>query len=297
LGLTAVKENEERDPKTNAGRAVLAALPGLLSGDHKTGSTGKIKTCISWNVNGLSMRYAENQLMPVFQHNPEIICIQETKTPEEKIPEKLRNLYGYQMFCPPVAPGNFAETLLFTRTPPVSVRYAFGVPVLDAEGRVIIADFESFVIMNIYFPLGIPPVDTLEHKLAFYDAFLAEAGKLNDEGRRVIVCGDFSIAHTDNDIESVKKHAVRQVGTTPAEREKIDSLIVKGFYDTFRIFCKEKGHYTWWPNGFRIRDRHLGKRLDYFFVNEPMKPLIVNAGILPGFEGSDHCPVMLEVNL
>jgi exodeoxyribonuclease-3 len=235
--------------------------------------------------------------MPIFQHNPEFVCIQETKTPEEKIPSQLKKLNGYEMYCPPVAPGNFTETLLFTRRTPVSVRYGFGIPVLDEEGRVIIADFDTFVLMNIYFPLGVSPVDTLEHKLAFYDAFLTSAEHLNDERRGVIICGDFSIAHTYNDVESMKKHADRQVGTTQFEREKIDSLIHKGYSDAFRIFHQEKGHYTWWPNGFRLKERHIGRRLDYFFVNEPVRPFVMDAEILSGFEGSDHCPVMLEVNL
>jgi exodeoxyribonuclease-3 len=254
-------------------------------------------TIISWNVNGLRQRHAQNEFLPVFQHNPDVVCIQETKTLKEKIPAELKKIYGYQMFSAIAAPGNFTETLLFTRKTPVSVRSGFGTALSDPDGRIIIADFDTFVLMNIYFPLGVGPVDTLEHKLAFYDEFLTCAGHLSDTGRSVIICGDFSIAHTDNDVESVKKHAARQAGTTPAEREKIDSLIRKGFFDAFRIFCQEKGHYTWWPNGFRLHERHLGRRLDYFFVNERVHPYVMSSGILSGIEGSDHCPVIIDVDL
>jgi exodeoxyribonuclease-3 len=253
-------------------------------------------TIICWNVNGLRQRYEKNEFLLPFRHNPDIVCIQETKTTKEKIPSELKTLYGYQLFCPTIPGGNFSETLLFTRNNPVSVRYGFDTPLPDIEGRIIIADFSTFVLMNIYFPLGVGPVDNLENKLAFYDAFLSSTRKLSEMGRAVIVCGDFSIAHTDNDVESVKKHAANQVGTTPEEREKIDSLIRLGFSDAFRIFRQEQGHYTWWPNGFRINDRHLGRRLDYFFVNERVQPCVIGSEILADIEGSDHCPVMLEFN-
>jgi exodeoxyribonuclease-3 len=257
---------------------------------------GNMTTIISWNVNGLRQRHEKNEFLSLFRHNPDIVCIQETKTPKEKIPAELKILHGYQVFCPTVPSGNFSETLLFTRNNPVSVRYGFGAPLSDLEGRIITADFGTFVLMNIYFPLGVGPVDSLENKLAFYDAFLSCTRQLSEKGRAVIICGDFSIAHTDYDVESVKKHAVRQIGTTPAEREKIDSLIRLGFSDAFRIFRQEKGHYTWWPNGFRISDRHLGRRLDYFFVNEGVQPSVISSEILSDIEGSDHCPVMLEFN-
>ena len=258
---------------------------------------GHMTTIISWNVNGLRQRFEKNEFLPLFRHNPDIVCIQETKTPKEKIPPELKALHGYKRLCPNVVNGNFSETLLLTRNNPVSVRYGFGAPLSGTDGRIIIADFSTFVIMNIYFPLGVGPADNLENKLAFYDAFLSYTRKLCETGRAVIVCGDFSIAHTDNDVESVKKHAANQVGTTPEERGKIDSLIRMGFSDTFRIFRPEKGHYTWWPNGFRINERHLGRRLDYFFVNEQVLPCVISSEILSDVEGSDHCPVMLELNL
>jgi exodeoxyribonuclease-3 len=254
-------------------------------------------TIICWNVNGLRQRHEKNEFLPLFRHNPDIVCIQETKTIKEKIPSELKTLHGYQLFCPTIASGNFSETLLFTRNNPVSVRYGFDTPLPDIEGRIIIADFNTFVLMNIYFPLGVGQVDNLENKLAFYEAFLSCTRKLSETGRAVIICGDFSIAHTDNDVESVKKHAAKQVGTTPEEREKIDSLIRLGFSDAFRIFRHEKGHYTWWPNGFGISDRHLGRRLDYFFVNERVQPCVISSEILSDVEGSDHCPVKLELNV
>ena len=150
-------------------------------------------TIICWNVNGLRQRYEKNEFLALFRHNPDIVCIQETKTTKEKIPSELKTLPGYRLFCPMITSGNFSETLLFTRNNPVSVRYGFDTSLPDLEGRIIIADYRTFVLMNIYFPLGVGPVDNLENKLAFYDSFLSCAGQLSTTGRAVIICGDFSI--------------------------------------------------------------------------------------------------------
>jgi exodeoxyribonuclease III len=257
---------------------------------------GMTRTIISWNVNGLRQRHQVNEFMPVFRHNPDIVCIQEAKTLREKIPDDVKKLHGYFIFCAPVPKGSFTETLLFTRERPLSVRYGFTKIPFDTEGRVIVAEYPAFVLLTIYFPLGVMLVDTLAHKLAFYDAFLQYIGQLREQGRPVIVCGDFSIAHTDDDVESVKKHASRQVGTTPAERERMDALLKAGYTDVLRMFRQGKGQYTWWPNGFRQHERHLGRRLDYFFVNGPAKDGVVSTEILSGIEGSDHCPILLELD-
>ena len=251
-------------------------------------------TIISWNVNGLRQRHTMNEFLQILRHNPDFVCIQEAKTEMDRIPPDLKNLHGYHLFCAP-APRDFAEVMLFSRHRPVAVRYGFGGSPFDTEGRIIIAEFPAFILMNVYVPLGNGFVDTLPHKLAFCDALLAHTATLQAQGRPVILCGDFGIAHTDEDVESVRKRAARQVSTSVAEREKIDRLIQLGFSDVIRMFLKGRGSYTWWPNGFRAADRHTGRRVDYFFVNEPAKQMVLSAEILSGVEGSDHAPLMLEI--
>jgi len=236
-----------------------------------------------------------NQFLPVFRHNPEIVCIQETKVAGNRIPADLKKLYGYSCYYEESLPENLVEVMLFSRKEPEKVTYGFGNTPFDNEGRIIIAEYESFTLLNIYFPLGIGPADTLEHKLAFYDAFLAFVARLNKEEKKVIVCGDFSIAHTDIDVSKPGKKATGRVGISQIEREKLDRLIGSGFFDTFRLFDETKGHYSWWPNGFSLNDRSQGWRLDYFFINTFMRPFVTGAEILTCYEGSDHCPVMMEM--
>jgi exodeoxyribonuclease-3 len=252
---------------------------------------------VSWNVNGLHQRHQMNQFLPVFRHNPEIVCIQETKTAGERIPEDLKKLYGYYVYYDKDHPDNLTEVLLFSRQKPERVTFGFGGTPFDDEGRILIAEYETFTLMNMYFPLGIGPADTLEHKLAFYDAFLAHVTHMNNEQQNVIVCGDFSIAHNDNDISKPVKKETQRPGITVYEREKMDRLINAGFSDTFRLFNEPKGHYSWWPNGFSLEERRLSLRLDYFFVNTFMRPFVTGTEILACYEGSDHCPVIMEMEM
>jgi exodeoxyribonuclease-3 len=267
--------------------------PGLFP------ETGEIMTLmlLSWNVNGLRACYDRKHFLPVFRHNPGIVCVQETKAPAEKLPEKVRDLYGYHTYFSEVQPGSTAGVGLFTREKPVSVTFGFGDPVFDNKGRVLVADYGSFVLLNVYFPLGIKPMGNLDNKLKFYDAFLTYIRHIAEKHRPVIVCGDFNVAHTDNDLYNPPKKPVRQIGISPDERQRIDHLVDLGFADTFRMFHKDAGHYTRWPFQNNSRKRNFGWRLDYFFVNEPVRPHVLDAAILSEYLGSDHCPVMLEVDL
>src|SRR5208283_5679739 len=164
-------------------------------------------TLLSWNVNGLGGCYDRKHFLPVFRHNPEIVCVQETKAPEEKLPEKVRNLYGYHTFFSAVPGGSTAGVGLFTRNRPLSVRYGFGYPVFDNKGRVLVADYGRFVLLNISFPLGIKPMSNIDNKLKFYDAFLLYVRSLCEESRAGIICGDFNVAHKDRDLYNPPKKA------------------------------------------------------------------------------------------
>jgi exodeoxyribonuclease III len=255
------------------------------------------KTIISWNVNGLRQRHQMNQFLPVFRHNPDIVCIQETKTTGDRIPKDLKKIPGYTCFFNEEHPENLTEVILFSRQEPERVTFGFGNTPFDDEGRILIAEYETFTLMNMYFPLGIGPADTLGHKLAFYDAFLANVSQRNNEHQNVIVCGDFSIAHTDSDISKPVKKNTQRAGITLQERERLDRLINEGFSDTFRIFKTTNGHYSWWPNGFSLEERRLGWRLDYFFVNARVRPYVTSTEILADYEGSDHCPVLMAMEV
>jgi exodeoxyribonuclease-3 len=252
-------------------------------------------TIVSWNVNGLRQRHRMNQFMQVFHHNPEIVCIQETKTARDKIPGDIKKIYGYHSFFYPMNNGDISEVALYSREEPRSVHFGLGGSPFDKEGRIVTADFGSFVLMNVYVPLGIEPADNPEHKIAFFDALLAYVKTFSEEKRPVIIGGDFGVAHTSLDVFSLWKNPLKQTGVTGGERKKIDELITFGYFDTFRMFTRGTGHFSWWPNGFLSSVRNRGRRLDYFFANECARPFVKNSEILSHIEGSDHCPIRLEL--
>ncbi len=177
-----------------------------------------------------------------------------------------------------------------TKIAPESVSYGLGVEEFDREGRVISADYGDFILFNVYFPNGKASKERLDFKLRFYDKFLEVVKDLKDKGKGVIICGDVNTAHKEIDLARPKENE-KVSGFLPIEREWIDKLLASGFIDTFRMFVKEGGHYSWWDYKSRARERNVGWRIDYFFVSENLKERVKDAFILSEVYGSDHCPV------
>jgi exodeoxyribonuclease-3 len=185
---------------------------------------------------------------------------------------------------------------LYTREKPVSVQTGFGRKEYDNEGRILIADYGSFALYNIYFPNGKASEERLAYKMAFYDAFLDNADKQKKAGKSVIVCGDVNTAHREIDLSRPKENE-KVSGFLPEERAWIDRFISHGYIDTFRMFQKEGGHYSWWDLKSGARERNVGWRIDYFFASEDLQSRIELAFILPEVTGSDHCPIGIQIRL
>jgi exodeoxyribonuclease-3 len=164
----------------------------------------------------------------------------------------------------------------------------------DREGRIIVADFEKFILLNIYFPNGKSSPERLEYKLEFYNAFLDYIIKLKNKQKNLIICGDVNTAHTELDLARPKENE-KFSGFLPIEREWIDKFLSHGFVDTFRIFDKNPGNYTWWDFKTRARERNVGWRIDYFIISDSLIGNLQTAFINPDVMGSDHCPIGIEI--
>jgi len=183
---------------------------------------------------------------------------------------------------------------IYSREEPEKIDTGFGIDEFDNEGRIIIAYYRNFVLFNIYFPNGKASKIRLDYKMNFYDAFLDRANKIRKKGMGIIVCGDVNTAHTEIDLARPKENE-NVSGFLPEEREWIDKFISHGYFDTFRLFTKEGGHYSWWDYKTGARERNIGWRIDYFFVSEDLKDKLKSAFILNQVMGSDHCPVGIEI--
>jgi exodeoxyribonuclease-3 len=182
----------------------------------------------------------------------------------------------------------------YLKAEPVAVSTLCDSPVLDCEGRLVHTELPDFHLFNVYFPNGGMGPERVQHKLAFYEAFLAFTESLRKRGKGVVVCGDVNTAHTEIDLARPKEHE-KTSGFLPAEREWVARFIAAGYHDTFRIFTAEPGHYTWWDLKSGARARNVGWRIDYFFVSDELRGRVRGAAILPHVLGSDHCPITLTL--
>jgi exodeoxyribonuclease-3 len=251
---------------------------------------------VSWNVNGLRAVDRKEALGPVFDLKPDVLCLQEIKAMPEQLPERVRNVPGYHAFFnPSKTKKGYSGTAIYSRKP-IEVSDGFGIPEFDEEGRIQIADYGHFILYNIYYPNGKASPERLAYKMAFYDAFLNHVLIERERGREIVICGDVNTAHRPIDLARPKENE-NVSGFLPIEREFLDKFLEHGFHDTFRHFHDGDGHYTWWDQITRARERNVGWRIDYFFISEGLLCALKKASIHPELMGSDHCPISIELDL
>jgi len=212
------------------------------------------------------------------------------------LPHDLLNIQGYHSVFSSAEKKGYSGVAVYSKRKPVQISTGLGISRFDHEGRTIVADFGEFVLFNIYFPNGQKNEERLKYKMDFYNAFLSVVDALDKEGRNVIVCGDVNTAHKEIDLAHPKENETTS-GFLPMEREWIDKFLSHGWVDTFRMFYPEPEHYTWWSMRTRARERNIGWRIDYFYVNERFRKNVKDGFILPEVEGSDHCPIGLKISL
>jgi exodeoxyribonuclease-3 len=250
---------------------------------------------LSWNVNGLRAFYKKGAFNSIFEQDPDIFCLQETKAHPEQLPEEVRSPAGYQAyFDHSKMRKGYSGVAIYSKEKPERVEYSLGNPELDKEGRMIIAHFKDFVLLNGYFPNGGEEPARLKYKLEFYEQFLKFIEKLRKQNKKVIFCGDINTAHNEIDLARPKENS-NHTGFLRIERDWLDKVISKGYVDTFRHLHPTEIKYSWWDMKTFARDRNVGWRLDYFFISPDLLPRLKSAKILDNMFGSDHCPVLLEL--
>lgn len=249
---------------------------------------------ISWNVNGIRAIAKKGFLEWLEKESPDILCLQETKSSPDQLSDKLLTPKGYETFWSSAEKKGYSGVGIFTKIKPLKISHKIGKKEFDSEGRTIIAEFEDFILFNIYFPNGGSGNKRVPFKMAFYEKFLKKVNKSKKEGKKIIICGDVNTAHTEIDLSRPKENQ-KNTGFLPEEREWITKFINNGYVDTFRHLNKEGGHYTWWDYKTGARARDIGWRIDYFFVTENLLASLKNAFILKNVFGSDHCPIGIEL--
>ncbi len=250
---------------------------------------------ISWNVNGIRAVQKKGFIDWVLESNADIICLQETKAQKEQLDDALINIDGYKSYFESAEKKGYSGVAIYTKEEPISVTN-MGVDEFDNEGRVIVAKYEKFTIINGYFPNSQEKGKRLDYKLAFLDALLTYADQLVKNGENVVICGDYNIAHEEIDLARPKQNT-ENPGFLPEERAWMTKFLERGYTDVWRKFNPTEVKYSWWSYRGRARENNVGWRIDYHCVNEEFLSQVVEADILNDVTGSDHCPVYIKLKV
>ncbi|ARR04529.1 exodeoxyribonuclease III (exonuclease III) [Campylobacter vicugnae] len=249
---------------------------------------------ISWNVNGLRAVVNKNGFEWLRDFGVDYIGLQEIKAKDVQIPKEIYNLGFDNIVLNSAQKAGYSGVMSMAKFGYESNKCRF---FEDSEGRVLEHRFGNIVLFNIYFPNGQQGDDRLEYKMAFYDKFLEYIKELNASGLEIIFCGDVNTAHREIDLKNPKANS-KTSGFLPVERAWIDRVIEAGFIDTFRYIKGDKiDAYSWWSYRFNARAKNVGWRIDYFFISKGLKDKLKDAFILNEIEGSDHCPVGIDIDL
>ena len=251
---------------------------------------------ISYNVNGIRAALTKGLSEWLEASKPDIFCVQETKALEEQVDTKIFENLGYHHYWHSAEKKGYSGVAIFSKVKPKHVQIGTGIDYIDHEGRVIRADYDNFSVISLYLPSG-TNIDRLDFKLQFCEDFKQYIIDLKKTYPNLIICGDYNICHQAIDIHDPIRNA-KVSGFLPIEREWIDGFMNDcEMIDSFRYFVKEPHHYSWWTYRANARANNKGWRIDYNLVSKSLESKMTRATILPEAKHSDHCPILIELDL
>jgi len=250
---------------------------------------------LSWNVNGIRAVQKKGFLPWLERETPDVLCLQEIKARPEQLEPALREIPGYHaVFTPAKRPG-YSGTAIFTRKEPDEVWRGIGDPQFDDEGRVTAVRFGDLHILSAYYPNSREEGSRLDFKVEFCAKMLKLMKKHAAKGQDVVLTGDYNIAHQEIDLARPDENH-ESPGFFPRERQAMTDFLAAGFHDVYREENPTRtGAYTWWSYRSGARERNVGWRIDYANVNARLRPRVKKTWLLPDVEGSDHCPVGIDL--
>lgn len=303
------KSPEKKAKKTGSRAEKKPEIPmersAIVRGGAETGyvPAGNTVRIFSWNINGIRAVVKKGLLEWIEKESPDIFCLQETKAYRDQVasdPEAsvLLRLPGYDSCWYSAEKKGYSGVATFSRLGFDSVQFGFSQDDpennFNTEGRLLVTEIGNLQIWNAYFPNGGRGPERVEYKIKFYKKCLELWEKERKRGKTPVICGDFNTAHKEIDLARPQENS-KTSGFLPEERAFIEKMISSGYVDVFRDFHTEGGWYTYWDQVTRARERNVGWRIDYFLIPEEKKHLVKNAFIQMDVQGSDHCPVGLEI--
>ncbi|MDM1550191.1 exodeoxyribonuclease III [Empedobacter falsenii] len=251
---------------------------------------------ISYNVNGIRAAMTKGLVEWLEAAQPDVLCIQETKAMQEQVDTKPFEELGYHIYWHSAEKKGYSGVAIFSKIKPNHVQIGTGIDYIDREGRVLRLDFDNVSVISLYLPSG-TNIDRLDFKLQFCEDFKDYVKELKISHPNIVICGDYNICHEAIDIHDPVRNA-KVSGFLPIEREWMTAFLDEcNMIDSFRYFVKEPHHYSWWSYRANARNNNKGWRIDYNMVSNTLEKNMTRATILPDAKHSDHCPVLLELDV
>jgi len=248
---------------------------------------------VSWNINGIRAWMKKDGLAVFSAQQPDIVCLQETKCTEDKMPEETK-VPGYTSYFMSAKKEGYSGVALYSKEEPLEVTYGIDDQTHDDEGRCITAEYDDFFLVTAYVPNAGRGLVTMDKRMDWDPKFLAHLKAL-DAKKPVVMCGDLNVAHQEIDLANPKSNR-KNAGFTPEERAGFDTLLGAGFIDSYRtLYPDTTGAYSFWTYMANARARNIGWRIDYFVLSTRFKDRLLDSFMLSDVMGSDHCPLVLTL--
>ena len=250
----------------------------------------------SYNVNGIRAAMKKGFMEWLQRADADVVCLQETKAQEDQIPQFEFAAAGYETYSFSAKKKGYSGVAILSRISPDKVVRGMGIPKYDDEGRFIRADYGDLSVISVYHPSGSSGDVRQDFKMQWLADFQNYILELRKERPKLVISGDFNICHRPIDIHDPVRNA-KNSGFLPEEREWMSGFLETGFIDSFRYLNKEPHQYTWWSYRANARANNKGWRIDYHMVSENLKDSIKKVEIHADAYQSDHCPIILELDL
>lgn len=249
---------------------------------------------VSWNVNGVRAVMKKDFLDSLKNMHTDILCLQETKAQDEQVIEALSEVSDYFIYTNSAVKKGYSGTAILTKVKPISIEYDLGIEEHDQEGRVIAAEYDTFILVTVYTPNSGSELKRLAYRQS-WDKDFHDYLKQLERRKPLVVCGDLNVAHQDIDLARPKPNYNKSAGYMQAEIDGLQRYLSNGFIDSFRLINPNTEKYSWWSYRAGARAKNVGWRIDYFLISESLKNKVQDADILTEVMGSDHCPVQLDL--
>lgn len=251
---------------------------------------------VSWNVNGVRAIVKKGFKEIVDEMQADVLCLQETKAQDDQVQEALKDLEGYHIYSNSAEKKGYSGTAIISKVKPLNVTSDIGVKEHDTEGRVLCAEYEEFYLVTVYVPNSGSELKRLGYRTTWDNAFLEYLKEL-EKKKPVVVCGDFNVANKDIDLARPKPNYNKSAGYMQEEIDGFEGFTTSGLIDSYRSMYPNKEKYSWWSYRGGARERNVGWRIDYFLTSEKLVSNYIESDCLNDVLGSDHCPVMLELEI